>query len=374
MPKKALDFSNYKKEIDDLKKALEAEKQRYIRDVAKERDYYENILALMPGHVYWLDKNNVFLGCNDLQAEHAKLNSRHEIVGKTNFDLPWKNEAEELNRVNNIVMNTNKPIVYEEVANMSNGLGTYLSQKVPLKSKTGEVIGILGISIDITEQKRLEESLKIAKETAEETLESLKKSQAKEQKHREKSEQLAIENVKHKAALEAQAEFTRTINEAAHDIASPMGSLLTVIESLCELEEITTVDGFNIALLSEKARQKEVLYIQKNDSGLDFEVIGSDETLKKGHISWGEICINIKEHAPANQNIISAFQKECLAILLNILVDRKIIGQNINEKRVPDDYRTEVRYSIEKISDITNKLISRYTPDADNKNESKQLV
>ena len=24
-------------------------------------DYYENILSLMPGHDYWLDKNNIYL-------------------------------------------------------------------------------------------------------------------------------------------------------------------------------------------------------------------------------------------------------------------------------------------------------------------------
>ena len=336
----------------------------------------EKFSALIPTPLYWEDRNSVILGANNHVLQGAGITSLDQYVGKTLYELYPKEMADHIKQHNEEVMRTGKTLSQEEsIKDISSGKIKYFTAvKSPLYDDDGSIIGVIGTSIDITEQKNMEESLKKAKKTAEETLDSLKQSQTEEQRHREKSEQLAIENAKHKAELEAQAEFTRTIDEAAHDIASPMGSLLTVIESLCGLEETTTVDGFNIALLSEKTRQKEVLYIQKNDSGLDFEVIGSDETLKNGHISWDEICVNIEKHAPANQNDISVFQKECLAILLKILVDRKIIGQGINEKRVPEDYRIKIRDSIEKISDITNDLISRYVPDADNKNESKQLV
>ena len=34
----------------------------------------EDIIAGMPGHVYWTDKNGVYLGCNDLQAKAAGFN------------------------------------------------------------------------------------------------------------------------------------------------------------------------------------------------------------------------------------------------------------------------------------------------------------
>lgn len=43
----------------------------------------------------------------------------------------------------------------------------YLSQKMPRYNANNEVIGLLGISIDITERKKLEEALQIAKEAAE---------------------------------------------------------------------------------------------------------------------------------------------------------------------------------------------------------------
>ncbi|CAM3046086.1 sensory box sensor histidine kinase/response regulator [Legionella steigerwaltii] len=154
-------------EIDRLNRSLEDENLKFKNELQAVHDYYENIIALMPGHVYWLDKNNVFLGCNDAQASSARLRSRKDIVGKTNFDMPWKDQAEELNKLNTLVMETGVPHTAEEYAVMANGMGIYYSQKVPLRNQKNETIGVLGISLDITERKKMEVALRRAKENAE---------------------------------------------------------------------------------------------------------------------------------------------------------------------------------------------------------------
>ncbi|KTD69986.1 sensory box sensor histidine kinase/response regulator [Legionella santicrucis] len=154
-------------EIHQLILSLEEERSKFKNELQAIHEYYDNIIALMPGHVYWLDKNNVFLGCNDLQAKNAQLKSRKDIVGKTNFDMPWKDQAEELNKVNKLVMETGIPHTAEEYAVMANGMGIYYSQKVPLRNQKNEVIGVLGISLDITERKKMEVALRRAKENAE---------------------------------------------------------------------------------------------------------------------------------------------------------------------------------------------------------------
>ncbi len=128
-----------------------------IENVKFLRDYLENIIALMPGHVYWLNKNNVFLGCNNLQAKNANLESRKDIIGKTNYDMPWKEQADELNKANNKVLQTGEAHITEEFALMANGTGIYLSQKVPLRDPFGNIAGIVGISFDITDRKKAEE-------------------------------------------------------------------------------------------------------------------------------------------------------------------------------------------------------------------------
>ncbi|VEB38750.1 ATP-binding protein [Legionella cherrii] len=154
-------------EIARLNLSLEEERLTFKNELQAVHDYYENIIALMPGHVYWLDKNNVFLGCNDAQAASARLQSRKDIVGKTNYDMPWKDQAEELNKLNTLVMETGIPHTAEEYAVMANGMGIYYSQKVPLRNQKNEIIGVLGISLDITERKKMEVALRRAKENAE---------------------------------------------------------------------------------------------------------------------------------------------------------------------------------------------------------------
>ncbi|MFC3909852.1 ATP-binding protein [Legionella dresdenensis] len=153
------------KEIQKLNNLLEQERIKFNNQLQDTKDYYENILALMPGHVYWMDRNNTYLGCNDIQAENANLNSPKEIVGKTNFDMPWRDQAEELNRINNLVMETGQPHTEEEYKVTASGTAIFLSHKTPLRNNSGKVIGMLGVSIDVTNRKKMEVALRRAKES-----------------------------------------------------------------------------------------------------------------------------------------------------------------------------------------------------------------
>src|ERR1700733_7407232 len=139
---------------------LQAEIKKLKRQFLQQKENLENIIALMPGNVYWLDKNNVYMGCNFQQAKLANLRHPREIVGKRNVDLPWLDQAKALDEANLKVMHSGKPYTIEEYAEMMNGPGIYLSQKVPLKNKKNEITGLLGISFDITERKKIEEKLK----------------------------------------------------------------------------------------------------------------------------------------------------------------------------------------------------------------------
>ena len=77
-------------------------------------DYLDYIIALAPGHIFWLDRNNVYLGCNNTQAKSMGLNSRYDIVGKTNADLAVAAQAVLLNKANQEVMQKAKSLILEE--------------------------------------------------------------------------------------------------------------------------------------------------------------------------------------------------------------------------------------------------------------------
>jgi PAS domain-containing protein len=59
------------------------------------------IMNNIPQAVFWKDKDLVYLGCNRAFAEDAGFSSPEEIIGKTDFDMPWKEQA--LRQITNAV-------------------------------------------------------------------------------------------------------------------------------------------------------------------------------------------------------------------------------------------------------------------------------
>lgn len=131
----------------------------------------ENIISVMPGHVYWLDRNNIYLGCNNEQAESAGLQAPSQIIGKSNHDMIWKDIANEVDSINNSVMEKGAILEFEESALTKNGKKLFWSKKVPLFDQDKNLTGILGISFDITERRQMEIALQKAIKSKTEFLE-----------------------------------------------------------------------------------------------------------------------------------------------------------------------------------------------------------
>lgn len=138
-----------------------------LHELEEELSFYHNLMNYIPGHVYWLDQNNVYMGCNWEHAKNIGLKNRLDIVGKTNQDMPWKEIAELVDQTNQEVMHTGESITIKETGLIKGVQTTFLSQKVPLKNKHHDIVGILGISINITEIEQLQQSLMDAKKIAE---------------------------------------------------------------------------------------------------------------------------------------------------------------------------------------------------------------
>lgn len=129
-------------------------------------DQIKKISACVPGNFYWKNKDEEYLGCNKILLKTLGLNSMNDFVGKTDHDL-WPEHAEELKKNDQQVIKGKKPIFFEETVTL-NGKKMYFTViKMPLIDDEGNIIGILGNSSDITELKRTQADLKIAKETAE---------------------------------------------------------------------------------------------------------------------------------------------------------------------------------------------------------------
>jgi PAS domain S-box-containing protein len=146
------------------------ERARSEDELRRQRAVLRYIIENIPHAVFWKDRDLFFLGCNRLIAEVAGLGSPDEIVGKSDYDMPWsRGETEHYRRVDREVMERGEPVLdLEEAQTRPDGeTRVLLTSKVPLRDERGEVVGILGIFTDITRRKQLEDELRAAKEQAE---------------------------------------------------------------------------------------------------------------------------------------------------------------------------------------------------------------
>ncbi|MDM9384969.1 PAS domain S-box protein [Chlorogloeopsis sp. ULAP01] len=116
------------------------------------------ILDNSPAVIYLTDTQNRFLLINR-QYEQLFHITKAEIVGKSVYDVFPHEFASKFAANNHNVFTTGEHLEVEEVAPQTDGEHIYLSVKFPLKDGNGVPYAICGISTDITDRKRVEESL-----------------------------------------------------------------------------------------------------------------------------------------------------------------------------------------------------------------------
>lgn len=128
----------------------------------------QSIIECAPVRVFWKDRESRFLGCNSLFAQDAGYTQPAQLIGKNDFEMSWKNQAELYRADDSKVLESGiAKLNYDVPQSTPDGRTTWLrTSKVPLSdTETGEIIGVLGLYEDITERKSAEEELRIAAAT-----------------------------------------------------------------------------------------------------------------------------------------------------------------------------------------------------------------
>lgn len=226
----------------------------------------EQILELIPHSVFWKDTNSVYLGCNARFLRDANKQSKSEVIGKTDFDMPWgQAEAESYRAFDRELMSKRKSILnLEETQVQADGSVTQLvTSKVPIVNPHGEVVGILGIYMDITELKNAREAL----------------SRQAERAH----------------AYSRMAALGQLASGIAHEINTPLAAISASAElALAHLEtieatDVTITEAFS-TIVSTSDKIAQIIKTLKSVTAGDLEDRLSLQTLQTLVVNAADIC------------------------------------------------------------------------------------
>jgi PAS domain S-box-containing protein len=129
-----------------------------LGQLSDDQETMQTIIDNIPRAVFWKDKDLRFQGCNRIFADVAGLKSTRDLVGKTDYDMPWKEHGGAYREDDVAVMNSRKARLDLEERNVnSEGVESWVMvSKVPVMNKHGEVVAVLGMFEDITQRKRKE--------------------------------------------------------------------------------------------------------------------------------------------------------------------------------------------------------------------------
>ena len=151
-----------------------------------EEGFFRDLMDSIPDVIYFKDRVGRLVLVNKAHARGLGLKPE-EVIGKTDFDIFGKSRAQKMLEDDMRVIKTGKPIIDKiERATRADGVDNYVSTtKIPRYDSKGNIIGLIGITRDITRRMQLER-------LKEENANIEKKIQALKQLNRMKSEFISI--------------------------------------------------------------------------------------------------------------------------------------------------------------------------------------
>ena len=151
-------------ELEKLVSHLTDECDRLKNQVSELKEVRDNFIYFFENssdYIYIKDKEHRFLFLSNALEKITNHDSWQDVVGKTDFDIFPEELAKVYFEEQKMVIEEGKELIgIEEPYYDKNGKQCWVStNKKPIYSSNGEIIGLIGISRDITKIKELEEEL-----------------------------------------------------------------------------------------------------------------------------------------------------------------------------------------------------------------------
>ena len=128
------------------------------RLVPDDRDHLRAIIDLAEDAVYIKDLKRRYLLVNPMAVKFLGRTAQ-QLLGRTDEQVFGEPLSREVAAIDRSVIRKKKPVTYERRGMSAGKERVLLTTKVPYRDSDGTVLGVIGISREITERKRMEEQL-----------------------------------------------------------------------------------------------------------------------------------------------------------------------------------------------------------------------
>lgn len=215
------------------------ERKAAAAEIIRERNFLETLLDATPTPIYYKDCAGRYLGCN---AAFLRLHGlvREEVLGKTIFDLlPLALAQMHHARDAALYAGVGRQVYEAQVSSADGGERDVVFHKATFRNPQGEVGGLIGAIIDLTEVKQAQHALQELNQELEARVAA-----------RGRELHLAMEQLVQSEKLAALGSLVAGI---AHELNTPLGNVLTVASTLRE-----EAASFGERLQSNSIRRSEV--------------------------------------------------------------------------------------------------------------------
>jgi len=286
-----------------MKKSTKIKKKKAVatidsKDLSYKYKLFSDLMDHIPDVIYFKDRKGRLLMVNKAYIKGLKTTAK-KVIGKTDFDFFSKKRAEKMLKDDQKVLKSGKPVIDKiERATRHDGIDNYVSTtKIPRYDNKGKVIGLVGITRDITRRMQLEQIWK-------DKVKIEKKVEMLEGMNRLKSE---------------------FISSVSHELRTP----LAIIKQLVSLMADGIVGEIN-------HKQKEILSKTKNNIKRLKKII--DEVLdisriERGALKFNYALINLKDLIEESADFFKGIAKD-RGIDLTYKLPRKQVNIFIDCDRV----------------------------------------
>ena len=146
-----------------------AERKGAEERLAQERNMLRTLIDNLPDFIYIKDTKSRFTACNAAISNFMGAATREGLIGKTDFDYYPEEQASEYYADEQEIIRSGRAMINKDEphAGATGEVRWIMTSKLPLRDRDGNVVGLVGISRDITERKEAERGVQEAKEAAE---------------------------------------------------------------------------------------------------------------------------------------------------------------------------------------------------------------